>query len=349
LEWASKWDDKLPTIILRALDQCGPLIDPTCFIVAPNGTIGFELLVSKKGPATAKSLERPVAWHKALRLPFGKALPIARKRGLRMDIDHVLGRNGHGTPPLWNKDILLLGVGSIGGYLARALAQLGAGRGPTGRLTLVDDDVLKATNIGRHSLGTPGVGKPKVTAVREQLEADFPGAHVFSRECLAQTQEFLLSHADLVVEATGERGVSEFLNSLVINARMSGTRYPPVIYTWIEGAGAAVQTFFGGDPEFGCLRCLRPDFSLPSRFSALRDEANVELRGGCGEAFFMPYGPSAPMMAASLAAQHISDWNQGSARPILRTIRLDLGQTREVKPSNPRRAASCPACGSHGN
>jgi len=349
LEWASECDDKLPSKILHALGQCSPLPDPTCFIVAPNGTVGFELLLSKKGPSTAKALERPAAWQKILRLPLGKNLPIARKRGLRMDIDHVLGRNGNGTPPLWSKDIVLVGAGSIGGYLARALGQLGAGRGPSGRLTLIDDDVLKATNIGRHSLGTPEVGKLKVNALREQIEADFPGARVWSRNGLVQTQQLLLSQADLVIEATGERGVSELLNSLVIDARIRGSRYPAVLYTWIEGAGAAVQTFFGSDPEFGCLRCLHPDFVQPSRFSALKDEGNVELMGGCGEAFFMPYGPSAPMMAASLATQHIYDWVQGNARPVLRTVRLNLHQTREVKPSNPRRAASCPACSSHGN
>jgi hypothetical protein len=266
-----------------------------------------------------------------------------------MDIDHVLGRNGNGTPPLWNKDVVLVGAGSIGGYLARALAQLGAGRGERGRLTLIDDDILKASNIGSHSLGTPGVGKLKVTALREQIEADFPGARVWSRNGLVQTQQLLLSQADLVVEATGERGVSELVNSMVIHARVNRIRFPTVLYTWIEGAGAAVQTFFGTDPEFGCLRCLRPDFLQPSRFSALKDEATVELKGGCGEAFFMPYGPSAPMMAASLAAQHIYDWIQGNPRPVLRTVRLNLHQTREAKPSNPRRAVSCPACGSLGN
>ena len=349
LHWANEWDSKLPQKILNALDQCAPVPNPTCFISAPNGTIGFEVLLSKKGPAIAKSVERTAAWKRALRQSFGKGLSIERKRGLRMDIDHVLGRNGDGTPPLWGKDVVLVGAGSIGGYLARALGQLGAGRGPNGRLTLIDDDVLKTTNIGRHSLGAPEVGKLKVAALRAQIEADFPGARVWDRNGLLQSQELLLSRADLVIDATGERGVSELVNSLVLDARVQGNRYPAVFYTWIEGAGAAVQTFFGSDPEFGCLRCLHPDFTQPNRFSALRDDADAELKGGCGEAFFMPYGPSAPMMSASLAAQHVYDWTQGNARPVLRTVRLDLHQTREIKPLNPRRAAACPACGSNGN
>ena len=349
LQWASEWDYKLSKRILSALGNCSPLIDPTCFVSAPNGTIGFIILVSKKGPAVAKALERPVAWQKALRQRLGMSLSIERTHGLRMDIDHVLGRNGNGTPPLLGKTVVLVGAGSIGGYIARALAQLGAGRGPSGQLMLLDNDTLKATNIGRHSLGTLCVGKPKVIALKEQIEADFPGTHVWPRNGLLQTHLSILGQADLVVDATGERGVSELLNSQVIDARNRKVGYPAVLYTWIEGAGAAVQTFFGSDPEFGCLRCLQPDFSQVGRFSALQDRGDVELKGGCGETFFMPYGPSAPMMAAALASQHIYDWTEGRSRPVLRTIRLDLAHTREVKPSNPRRTDVCPACGLHGN
>jgi hypothetical protein len=57
LQWAGQWDNKLPIKIFRALEHCGPLPDPTCFIVAPNGTVCFELLIS------TKDLRRSKRWN----------------------------------------------------------------------------------------------------------------------------------------------------------------------------------------------------------------------------------------------------------------------------------------------
>ena len=48
LNWADKWDKTLRGKILSALDSCNPLSDPTCFISAPNGTVGFQLLLAPK-------------------------------------------------------------------------------------------------------------------------------------------------------------------------------------------------------------------------------------------------------------------------------------------------------------
>jgi molybdopterin/thiamine biosynthesis adenylyltransferase len=342
LEWASLWDATLPNRVIDALGHLSAA-DPHCIIIAPNGIFGFQLMVSARGQAHIAALRRTTGWRRVLRTPFAATLPLERDRGHRADLDYALGRNGDGMPPLSGKQIVLVGCGSIGGFLARSLAQLGAGR-EQGRLILVDDDRLATANLGRHVLGSDDVGLMKADACRAQILNDLPGTTVLARTSLVQSQQALVGRADLVIDATGEHGVSEMLNAWMLDARKEGASFPGLLHVWIEGAGAAVQTFVSSDPAFACLRCLQPVHSERGRFSALKEDAPVELRGGCGETPFTPYGPAAPMMAAALAAQHATDWAQGHARPLLRTGRLDWSVTKDVKPANPTVSERCPAC-----
>jgi len=342
LTWAGSWDANLPDRILAALGKLSAN-DPHCLIIAPNGLIVFWLQVSARGREQVAALSRPAGWQRALHTPFAAALPIRRDRGFRADVDYALGRNGGGMAPLSKRKIVLVGCGSIGGFLARSLAQLGAGR-DGGMLILIDDDSLAATNVGRHLLGMGDVGRSKVDACRDQILRDLPGGKVLARKFKVQSQRHLFTGADLVIDATGEQGVSEMLNDWMLEARSKGTEFPDLLHVSIEGAGAAVQSFISSDAAFGCIRCLRPNHAERSRFSPLKDEMDVTVLGGCGEAAFTPYGPAAPMMAAALAAQHATDWANGQPRHLLRTGRLDWANTKEVKPVNPTKSDHCPAC-----
>jgi molybdopterin/thiamine biosynthesis adenylyltransferase len=343
LEWARIWDARLPGRILAALGK-QTAADPYCLIVAPNGTVGFELLVSSRGKAQVAALKRPEGWRRFLGGSVAAALPIKRDHGYRADIEYALSRNADGGSTLSGKQLVLVGCGSIGGYLARALCQLGAGR-DGGSLVLIDDDTLATHNLGRHALGAADVGRPKVEGCRDQIQRDLPGAAVSARKFLVQSQRAAVMGGDLLIDATGEQGVSEMLNSWMLEARAAAAPFPDVLHVWIEGAGWAVQTFMASDPAFACLRCLKPGHDEPSRFSAVTAGATVELRGGCGEALFTPYGPAAPMMASALAVQHSADWARGHSRPLLRTGRLDWANSRDVKNTNPTISDRCPACG----
>ncbi len=342
LGWAAFWDQALPDKITSALSDLSAA-DPTIFLVAPNGTVGFSVNVSARGSALVDALKRPSGWRKALRSPAILGLPITRLRGYRADIDYAFERSGDGVPVLSGKTVVLVGCGSIGGFLARAAAQLGAGRGG-GKLILIDGENLANANIARHLLGTEAVDQPKAQACRDLILRDLPGAAIVSRPAKIQSQRSLIKGADLIVDATGEHGVSEMLNAWMVETLDDGEPFPDLLHVWIEGPGAAVQTFFSSDPGFACLRCLKPDLGEPSRFSALRHEETMQLSGTCGEDRFTPYGPAAPMMAAANAAQHIYDWATANPRPLLRTGRLDWEKTKDVKPTNPTPSRRCPAC-----
>jgi tRNA A37 threonylcarbamoyladenosine dehydratase len=69
---------------------------------------------------------------------------------------------------LAGKRILLIGCGTIGSFLAQQLTQCGCGRAG-GRLDLVDDDVLRPANLGRHLLGVPYLNRNKAEGCASNL------------------------------------------------------------------------------------------------------------------------------------------------------------------------------------
>lgn len=338
LDWASSWDPELADVIVNGLARQGPA-DPHVFIHAPNGLVCFQLLSSQR---VARNL-RSLAWRQLLRGRFGQKLPIKRLQGRRVDTAYILGTNSAaGTAPLGGKRIVLVGCGAIGGFLAHALAQLGAGL-DGGALLLVDDDDLSARNRVRHRLGGSHVGKKKALACKESISEDWPELQVSALPLKVEQCRSQVMGADFIVEATGEQSVGDLLNEWRIEATAAGGG-PALLHAWIEGNGAVAQTYLSSDPQFGCYRCLQPQLDEAPRYPALRSDALNIVTTACGEAPFSPYGPAAPMAAASLAASHILDWSRGNGRPLLRGARLSIAETVDRKPTNPTKSDRCPAC-----
>lgn len=81
---------------------------------------------------------------------------------------------------LWDSHVMMFGLGGVGSYAAEALCRTGVGK-----ITLVDADVVEASNINRqlpalHST----VGMPKVQVMRQRLldiapDADIVAAQAF--------------------------------------------------------------------------------------------------------------------------------------------------------------------------
>ena len=342
LAWANFWDAELAARITKRINAAAPEGAPLYLITAPNGIVMFRLSGLPLPRSLDAAMKRPGAWARFLSTAHGRNLPIVRLQGRRADLGYALGRNGKDVPPLSGRTILLIGCGAIGGFLSRGLVQLGAGSGG-GQLILADGDRLASWNVGRHVLGMEAVGLNKAEACRDALLRGFPGVAVTARAAEIQTSPSLFERADLCINATGEEAVGDMLNdwALRLDDEEGGT--PALFHSWIEGEGAAAFSFYSTDKEFGCFRCLHPVHGEPGRYTTLIGQP-PELLGGCGEGAFMPYGPAAPMAAASLVAQHSVDWAAGNPRPLLRTFRLDFRNTREVKPSNPPASDRCPAC-----
>lgn len=338
LDWSAHWDRALPAAIAGAF-AAQDASDPVVAIEAPNGIAIARLMVSRSGAAFVRSLERSNAWSRWLKTGAARATPIKRLHGRRADLASVLGAN---EAPLVDQAVTLVGCGAIGGYLARMLAQFGAGLG-RGRLTLIDGDILDVINIRRHALGASAIGRFKAEAVAEATLRDFPGLNVVSRPVPVQSQQMILEASDLVVDATGEQAVSDWLNAWHLGRAGLEARKPTLLHCWISGAGIAVQSFISTEPGYACYRCLQPDQGCRPRFDPLREPPSEPV-ATCGEQLMTPYGPAAPSAAAALAAQHAVDWARGYPHHLLRTARLDWERSVRRDPSSPGMAANCPAC-----
>lgn len=342
LNWADSWDSNLKPTLLRQLRALDPA-DPYAIICAPNGIVGVQVMVSRLGPRYISALGQK-GWSALLSGLRGPQLAVERCQVRRVDMNYILGTNSqNGTAVLARQRIVLIGCGAIGGFLSFALAQLGAGL-DGGGLILIDPESLDERNIARHRLGRDQIGINKAVACSRATETALAGISVRPvslevEKCLAE-----LASTDLIVDATGEHAIGDFLNAWRLERASEGETSPALLHVWIEGNGAGVQSYFSSHSDFGCYRCLQPELLERPRFPLLRDDADVSVATGCGEAPFSPYGPAAPMAAAALAANHAAAWAKGDPKPLLRTVRLSYGETIDRKPTNPPKSEKCPAC-----
>ncbi|KCZ90215.1 HesA/MoeB/ThiF family protein [Hyphomonas jannaschiana] len=343
LDWVDYWDPGLAARILTQLSKSvtGKL-DLIGMVCAANGQVGFQIQPEALPPAQ-KQVYAQMSWGKLAALQQIRGWPIKRLQGRRSDLAYILSRNGGDMGPLSGRNVLLVGCGAIGGYVALSLSQLGAGAG-IGSLTLVDPDILRATNTSRHILGANEVGRWKADSIKKHIDEHLPGLNTVAVSRAVETLEDHILSYDLIVDATGEHHVGEWLNRHAL--KQGDGSQPKLFHAWIEGQGAAVRSFLNAAPGLGCFRCLQTDLeSGKSRYWVLKPEAVVETVQPCGDDAFIPYGPSAPMAAAALLSAHVTDWASGKPVKHLLTQQLDFEVTRQVKPATPTRLETCPACG----
>lgn len=333
-EWLREWDKKMYHEIQHLLGQTAPYgfkMLPMA-IHSPVGWIGFMFGVegAMKGATTPSNYKKRLHDH-------GKAFEIHRLSFIDVSPGFVHSRN-LSFRNLSGKRIMLVGCGAIGSHLAAALIRLGAGS-EGGLLRLLDKDILGPENLGRHYLGYDSLSQPKVGKLRSDLLQQFPLASIEAVDADVVDCPTLFA-ADLVIDATGEEAVSEYLNEIWL----IGECKVPVLYVWIKGNGECVQCLWSDKEKLACFRCLKevnPAFHRRDRFPVLkRPPASKVL--GCHS--FTPYAVSAPLHATALAIDTICDWLKGSPSPRFRTRKSENVDLFAVENHDPERLPGCPAC-----
>jgi molybdopterin/thiamine biosynthesis adenylyltransferase len=309
---------------------------------APNGRffVSAEIAKAYRTPELLKN--RRAAITRTLQHIQG-AVTISGYVGVPVDEGYVFSRNLGRMKNLAGKRILLIGCGTIGGFLAQQLAQSGAGAG-SGRLTLVDQDTLQGANLGRHLLGAPYLNRNKAEACAEFLRVQLPHLDVASIPDSIMNRLEILGRHDLIVDATGEEALSIALNEHAVTKRPD---FPPTLFVWIEGNGAAAVSFMSSDPDLACFKCLKPDLSGSNRFRLVRTETELETGRNlaCGDAHFIPFPVSRAATAAALACDMALDWANDDLRHRWRSVTMDERKATHIKDGNPKRITRCPACG----
>ena len=188
-----------------------------------------------------------------------------------------------------DKKILVIGCGSIGGYLICELAKSGFED-----LTIVDDDRLSDENIFRHLLGMEYVSEYKCVAIEEYIRKNIPEVSIRSlaEKCEEAVLEgdINLEEYNMIISATGNHNFNRWINTYIFNNKID----VPVIYAWNEvyGIGNHVAYFKYGNK--GCYNCL---FGRTEQAGELYDKSSyckpgqkiVQSTGGCGKTY-VPYG-----------------------------------------------------------
>lgn len=95
---------------------------------------------------------------------------------------------------LYNKTVMICGVGGVGSFVAEALARSGIGT-----LVLVDYDTIDETNLNRQlETNKKNIGKSKVKECKKHLE-EVSSCNVIIKECFID-DEFEIKDVDYVVD-----------------------------------------------------------------------------------------------------------------------------------------------------
>lgn len=147
--------------------------------------------------------------------------------------------------------VLLIGCGSIGGYLCSESVKAGYKN-----LALVDGDILKAENIYRHFLGMDYVGKYKAEALRAHCKYSFPQAVIktldSNAEELIEDGSIELGNFDVIVSATGNHNFNRWLNRQIYQEHIK----VPCIYLWNEPLDVGCHLAIIRPDSQGCYECF---------------------------------------------------------------------------------------------
>ena len=230
----------------------------------------------------------------------------------RIDRDYMLARGG-ATKTMEGKSVLLIGCGSIGGFLAADICHCGIGT-----LDILDKDILSPDNVYRHILGFSDaiIGKYKSDTMKQYLEDHFPYTDIDAlsfkdrrAETFIQDTERLLSY-DLIVSATGDPSLNLKINDIIRNQQ----KQIPFVVCFNEPysiGGHAIAILSDG----GCLRCLYSD-PLTGNLVAYQgsfvdpDQSFTKTLSGCAGSF-VEYSALDSQQTATMTARLIMEILEG--------------------------------------
>lgn len=233
--------------------------------------------------------------------------PIALSK---IDKTYLMTRSSDLNNILTDKKILLIGCGSLGGYIANELVKAGIEK-----MMLVDDDRLYEVNVFRHLLGLEYVGQYKCVALQNYLEKNIPDLKISSLaediEEAVQEGNIELDKYDLIISATGNHNVNRWINQYIFTNKVA----TPVVYAWNEVLGIGNHVAYIQYKNAGCYECFigrdEDTGELYDRTSYCEHgQTVVQKVAGCGSSF-IPYGSTISLKTASMCVDTVKKIFEG--------------------------------------
>lgn len=233
---------------------------------------------------------------------------------IRHDEGYIKPRGG-GSISLKNKKILLVGCGSVGGYIAIELVKAGVKN-----ISLIDSDYISQENVYRHVLGIDSLlyrnnndevyRNQKIIGIKKEIERKFPYTNINNLafepiEDIIKKNTVNFKEYNLIIIAIGNPTIELYLNKFF----HENENMPPVIFTWLEAYGIGGHALLtNNNGKSGCLNCLYTDpqngeFTLYNRASfAESGQIFTKQVSGCSS-IYMPYGSLDSLQTAILATR----------------------------------------------
>ena len=159
-------------------------------------------------------------------ISFTRIIPLSI---IRIDVNYLSSRTSFLSNVIANKSILLIGCGSIGGYVFHNLIKSGCKN-----ITLVDNDIMKPENIFRHFLGVESTYSYKAVSLANYAKKTLPEVKV---KAIPERIEDAIIDCDLdfndfdyIVSATGNHTINRWLNKYILENKILKTTF----YIWNE-------------------------------------------------------------------------------------------------------------------
>ncbi len=236
---------------------------------------------------------------------------------------HIMLREigGPGQKALKQAKVLVVGAGGLGSPALLYLAAAGVGR-----LGVIDDDVVEATNLQRQIIHSDArIGMPKVFSAEAAIAALNPYVDVraYHRRLTRDIARELVAEYDLVLDGCDSTDTRYAVNAACVAARV------PLISGALSQWEGQLSLF---DPASGtpCYRCIFPEPAAPG------------LAPTCAEAGVL--GPLPGIVGAMMAAEAIKAITGAGETLAGRMLIHDalFGESRVIAIA---RRPDCPDCG----
>ena len=256
-----------------------------------------------------------------------RGLPVVTPRALTREQKERYSRHIlvpeiglEGQMKMLDSKVLLLGAGGLGSPTGLYLAAAGIGK-----IGLVDDDVVDASNLQRQVIhNTERIGMAKTESARQAIEALNPDVEVVEHHSRLDSDNVieLLSGYDVIVDGADNFPTRYLLNDASVRLRK------PVVSASILSFDGQLSTFV--PYEGPCYRCLYPTPPPP------------ELAPSCGAAGVLGMLPGIMGMLQSLEVFKLVT---GAGDPLIGRLLLFEALGTEFTELKVRRDPDCPICG----